>query len=80
MNDLPVPEGDWTEANQKKQAKYNITLGASFLFFVGTLSYVSATLWAFAALSVIKPIFCCCFQMKQSGIVNFNFYAPKTYE
>lgn len=40
MDDLPVPEGDWTEAHQKKQAKYNITLAASVVFFLGTLSYV----------------------------------------
>lgn len=41
MNDLPVPEGDWQEAHQKKQSKYNAVLAGSFLFFIGTFSYVN---------------------------------------
>lgn len=40
-NDLPQPEGDWTDAYQKKQFKYNSILGASVAFLVGTIIFVS---------------------------------------
>lgn len=40
-NQLPQPEGDWQEAYDKKQKKYNAFLGVSAAFFVGTIVFVS---------------------------------------
>lgn len=37
LNDIPVPEGSWQEHYDKRNAKWNMMLGASFVFFVGTL-------------------------------------------
>lgn len=41
FNQLPQPEGDWKEKQNKKQLKYNMILGASLAFFVGTFVFVS---------------------------------------
>lgn len=40
FNDLPIPEGDWQEAHQQQQSKYNAQLAGSVLFFVGIIAYV----------------------------------------
>lgn len=40
FNDLPVPEGDWQEAHQQQQSKYNAQLAGSILLFVGIVAYV----------------------------------------
>lgn len=41
FNQLPQPEGDWTENHQKKQSKYNAILAAAAVFFAGTFGFVS---------------------------------------
>lgn len=41
FNQLPQPEGDWTENYDKKQRKYNSILAASAVFFAATIGYVS---------------------------------------
>ena len=40
MNELPLPEGDWKEAYDKLQSKYNKQLLMGVLAFGLTLSYV----------------------------------------
>lgn len=40
FNDLPVPEGDWQEHHQQKQARYNAQLAGSILLFAGVVAYV----------------------------------------
>lgn len=42
MNHLPVPEGDWQEAYNKKQSRYNAQLLGSALFFFGIVAYVNS--------------------------------------
>ncbi|KAK2582055.1 hypothetical protein KPH14_002760 [Odynerus spinipes] len=37
MDDLPLPEGSWQEAYEKKQRTYNMHLIGGILFTVGTL-------------------------------------------
>lgn len=41
FNQLPHPEGDWTESHGKKQTKYNAILAGSVLFFAATFGFVS---------------------------------------
>lgn len=41
MNDLPVPQGDWQEAYQKKQAKYNAVLVAGIAMLATAIGLVS---------------------------------------
>jgi len=45
LNDIPVPEGSWQEHYDKRNAKWNMMLGASFVFFVGTLYVVCELSW-----------------------------------
>ena len=40
LNDIPVPEGSWQENYDKRNARWNMMLGASFVFFVGTMFVV----------------------------------------
>lgn len=41
FNQLPQPEGDWSENHNKKQQKYNAVLAAAALFFAATFGFVS---------------------------------------
>lgn len=41
FNQLPHPEGDWTENHQKKQTKYNAILAGAAVFFAATFGFVS---------------------------------------
>lgn len=41
MDDLPVPQGSWQQAHNKKQASYNLQLAACLAFTVLTLVVVS---------------------------------------
>lgn len=41
FNQLPHPEGDWTENHGQKQKKYNLVLAAATAFFAGTVIFVS---------------------------------------
>lgn len=41
FNQLPHPEGDWTDNHNKKQTKYNAILAASAVFFAATFGFVS---------------------------------------
>lgn len=41
FNQLPQPEGDWTENYNKKQQKYNGILAGAAVFFVATFTFVS---------------------------------------
>jgi len=36
LNDLPVPSGSWQEHHNKRNAKWNLQLAGSALFFVAT--------------------------------------------
>lgn len=86
FNQLPQPEGDWTENHQKKQTKYNAVLAASVLFFAATFGFVSihtnsiqpnrVTSQSLTLFSISRSLV----QMKQSGIIYFNASAPDTYE
>jgi len=40
LNDIPIPEGSWQEHYDKRNAKWNMMLGASFAFFAVTLYVV----------------------------------------
>lgn len=54
FNQLPHPEGDWTENHQKKQTKYNSVLGGAAVFFAGTLLYVSIKCSHWIHFAIIK--------------------------
>ncbi|CAD7080965.1 unnamed protein product [Hermetia illucens] len=43
MNDLPVPQGDWQEAYQKKQAKYNAVLVAGIAMLATAIGLAKST-------------------------------------
>ena len=50
LNDIPIPEGSWQEDYNKRNAKWNMILGASVVFFLAT------------AYAVLIPLFlsnCC---------------------
>jgi len=40
LNDIPVPEGSWQEYYDKRTSKWNMLLGASIVFFAGTMFVV----------------------------------------
>ena len=45
LNDIPVPEGSWQENYNKRNAKWNMMLGASIVCFVGSLYAVCMLLF-----------------------------------
>jgi len=40
LNDLPVPQGSWQEYYDKRTSTWNMLLGASIVFFAGTMFVV----------------------------------------
>ncbi|XP_031640984.1 uncharacterized protein LOC116352484 [Contarinia nasturtii] len=40
FNQLPQPEGDWTDNHSKKQTKYNGILAGAALFFAATFGFM----------------------------------------
>lgn len=41
MNELPVPQGSWQDANSARQKRYNLQLLAGIASIVATVGYVS---------------------------------------
>lgn len=79
FNQLPNPEGDWTENHQKKQSKYNAVLGVAVAVFAGTVLFVSTPRLQHVG-HIALPHSALLFQVKESGIIFFNAYLPETYE
>lgn len=79
FNQLPQPEGDWTDNHNKKQTKYNSALAASAVFFVATIAFVREHLLRIFIHSSNNNSMVL-FQVKQSGIIFFNVRLPDTYE
>jgi len=53
LNDIPVPAGSWQEHYDKRNAKWNMMLGASIVVFAGTL-YAVCLLFLFVTVEYSK--------------------------
>lgn len=88
FDQLPQPEGDWNQANAKKQSKYNMVLGASVLFFGATMAFVSKnernSFISFGQSirynQQLTHFVIISLQMLKSEILFFNAFPPDTYE
>lgn len=75
MNDLPVPAGDWKEQHSQQNAKYNAVLITGILVLAGTIGFVSPT--PSHTLSRALSNYGFSLQVKSSGLIHFNYNAPR---
>ncbi|KAH8246036.1 hypothetical protein KR026_011741 [Drosophila bipectinata] len=77
MNDLPVPAGDWKEQHSQQNSKYNAVLLTGILVLAGTIGFVSLLRQILSNCLLPYKSF---FQVKSSGLIHFNYYAPKSLD
>lgn len=77
MNDLPVPAGDWKEQHSQQNSKYNAVLLTGILVLAGTIGFVSFLRHTLLKYLLKHPSL---LQVKSSGLIHFNYYAPKSLD